>query len=86
MDSGGEASALGSDVGKKDEKKKKKKGFHIGPDLLKFWGHKIVNIFLSISLNICFGCSAEPSHRDSSFDYPQHMFWLKNNFYCQFIS
>ena len=25
---------------------------------------KIVNIFLSISLNISFGCSKEPSHRD----------------------
>ena len=24
--------------------------------------HKIVNIFLSISFNICFGCSKEPSH------------------------
>ena len=23
---------------------------------------KIVNIFLLISLNICFGCSKEPSH------------------------
>ena len=23
---------------------------------------KIVNIFLSISFNICFGCSKEPSH------------------------
>ena len=29
---------------------------------------KIVNIFLPISLNICFGCSKEPSHWDSSFD------------------
>ena len=35
MDSGGEASALGSDVGKKDEKKKKKKGTHIGPQIYK---------------------------------------------------
>ena len=39
---------------------------------------KIVNIFLSISLNIRFGCSKEPSHRDGSFEYPQHMFWLRN--------
>ena len=30
---------------------------------------KIVNIFLFINFNICFGCSKEPS---------QHMFWLKN--------
>ena len=27
---------------------------------------------------MCFGCSKEPSHRDSSFEYPQHMFWLRN--------
>ena len=25
-------------------------------------GHKIVNIFLSLGLNICCGCSKEPSH------------------------
>ena len=40
-------------------------------------------IFLSISLSMCFGCSKEPSHREGSFEYPQHMFWLsnkKNNF------
>ena len=35
-------------------------------------------IFLSISLNMCFGCLKEPSHRDGSFEYPQHMFWLRN--------
>ena len=28
----------------------------------KIYDGKIVNIFLSISLNICFGCSKEPSH------------------------
>ena len=27
---------------------------------------------------MCFGCSEEPSHRDGSFEYPQHMFWLRN--------
>ena len=27
---------------------------------------------------MCFGCSKEPSHRDSSFEYPQHMFWFRN--------
>ena len=32
---------------------------------------------LSIDLNMCFGCSKEPSHRDGSFEYLQHMFWLK---------
>ena len=39
---------------------------------------KIAIIFLSISLNICFGCSKEPSHGDGSFEYLQHMFWLRN--------
>ena len=34
---------------------------------------KIVNIFLLISFNICFGCS-----KDGSFEYPQHVFWLRN--------
>ena len=37
-----------------------------------------LNIFLPISCNICFGCSKEPSHWDGSFEYPQHMFWLRN--------
>ena len=27
---------------------------------------------------MCFDCSKDPSHRDSSFEYPQHMFWLRN--------
>ena len=27
---------------------------------------------------MCFGCSKDPSHRDGSFEYPQHMFWLRN--------
>ena len=27
---------------------------------------------------MCFGCSKEPSHRGGSFEYPQHMFWLRN--------
>ena len=26
---------------------------------------------------MCLGYSKEPSHRDVSFEYPQHMFWLK---------
>ena len=25
---------------------------------------------------MCFGCSNEPSQRDGSFKYAQHMFWL----------
>ena len=39
---------------------------------------KMVNIFLPMVLNICFGCSNEPSHLDGSFEYQQHMFWLRN--------
>ena len=27
---------------------------------------------------MCFGCSKEPSHWDGSFEYPQHMFWMRN--------
>ena len=27
---------------------------------------------------ICFGSSIEPFHWDGSFEYPQHMFWLRN--------
>ena len=44
---------------------------------------KMAIIFLSISLNMCFGCSRESSHPDNSFECPQHMFGLrikKNNF------
>ena len=37
-----------------------------------------LNIFLPINLSICFECSKEPSHRDGPFEYPQHMFWLRN--------
>ena len=45
--------------------------------LSKISERKIMIIFLSISLNMCLGCSKEPSHWDSSFEYPQHMFWLR---------
>ena len=45
---------------------------------------KIVNSFLPINFKvICFVCSKEPSHRDGSIEYPQHMFSLrykKNHF------
>ena len=27
---------------------------------------------------MCFGCPKESSHRDGSFEYPQHMFWFRN--------
>ena len=39
---------------------------------------KIVNIFLLIILVIRFGCSKEPSYFDGSFEYPQHMVWLRD--------
>ena len=39
---------------------------------------KIAIIFSSIILNMSFGCSKESSHWDGSFEYPQHMFWLRN--------
>ena len=34
------------------------------------------HIFLSISLDICFGCSKEPSHGDGSFEYAQHTLYV----------
>ena len=46
-------------------------------DKQKFW-RKIVIIFLSISSNVCFGCSKEPSHWDRSFEHLKHMYWLRN--------
>ena len=56
-----------------------------GPSTSLTWGqlsknklHLTVIIFLSISLNMCFGCSKELSHGDRSFEHPQHMFWLRN--------
>ena len=27
---------------------------------------------------MCFGCTKEPSQRDGTFEYQQHMFWLRN--------
>ena len=55
-------------------------------------------IFLPNSFNICFGCSKVPSHWDGSFEYPQHVFWLRKkkinfsvhtlilvNFACLFV-
>ena len=35
---------------------------HIRPPEKQILGHKIVDNFLSLNLNICFGCSKEPSH------------------------
>ena len=46
-------------------------------NISKKFERNIVNIFLPISFNICFGCSKEPSHWHGSFEYPQHMFWLR---------
>ena len=39
---------------------------------------KILIIVLSMGLKMCFGCSKQPSQWDSSFEYPQQMFWLRN--------
>ena len=44
----------------------------------KFYLLKILIIFLPNNLNMCFGCSKELSHWDGSFEYPQHMFWMRN--------
>ena len=46
--------------------------------LCKNFKRKTAISFLSIGLNLCFGCSKEPSHREGSFEYPQHMFWFRN--------
>ena len=40
-------------------------------------GLKIVENLFDINFYICFGCSKEPSHWDDSFEYLNHMFWLK---------
>ena len=40
--------------------------------------HTIVINFLFISINMCSGCPKETSHGDSSFEYPQYIFWLRN--------
>ena len=53
-------------------------GAIIDPDIRKFYELKIEIIFLPINLNMCFGCSKEWSHGDRSFEYPQHMFWMRN--------
>ena len=47
------------------------------PDIANTSSIKNANIFLSISLNTCFGCSKALSHRDGAFEYPQLMFWLR---------
>ena len=39
---------------------------------------KIVIFYLYISLSMCFECSKELFHLDSSFEYQQHMFWVRN--------
>ena len=37
---------------------------------------EIAFVFLPISVNLCFGCSGEPSHGDGSFGHPQYRFDL----------
>ena len=76
---------------KSPKKKQKKERSKTQAQVGGFYGHrsrfmsksferKIVIIFISISLNTCFGFSKELSHWDSSFEYPQNIFWLRNNF------
>ena len=50
---------------------------YIGLDK-EFFERNFFYIFLTISFNICFWYLKEPSHWDGSFDYPQHMFWMRN--------
>ena len=38
----------------------------------------IIFFYLSLSLNNCFGCSKEMSHRDSSFEYRDSSFEYHN--------
>ena len=38
---------------------------------------KIAIIILYICLNMCFGCTKEPSYRDGSFECSQQRFWLE---------
>ena len=35
-------------------------------------------VICALRVNICFGYSKEQSHLDGSFEYPQHMFFLRN--------
>ena len=44
----------------------------------KLFERKTVIIFIPIHLNICYGCSKEPSHGGGSFEYPQHMLRLRS--------
>ena len=43
--------------------------YHLQVKISKYFERKIVNIFLSIIFNICFGYSKELSHFDGSFEY-----------------
>ena len=38
----------------------------------------VIIFFLSISLNMCSGCSNKSSLLEGSLEYSQHMFWLRN--------
>ena len=55
-----------------------RKCFKISNHRYTIFERKIVNICLPISFNICFGCSKELFHWEGSFEYPQHVFWLRN--------
>ena len=50
---------------------------------MRFWAYSLIakyeqRLFSYPSVETCFGCSNELPHRDGSFEYPQHMFWLRN--------
>ena len=59
----------------------------IGPHPM-FWAEKwlfepkFALVFVPINLNMMrFGCSKKRSHGNGSFEYPQHMFWLRNRYF-----
>ena len=59
----------------------------IGPDKDGLFTENCI-YFLTHLFKRVFGCLKEPSYWDSSFEYPQHMFWLrnkKNNFQIRIL-
>ena len=47
---------------------------YIGQDNVLECKNEMTLLYLSNSINICFRCSKEPSHKEGSIEYPQHMF------------
>ena len=48
--------------------------------ILKTFTHASMNICLSISFIISFGCSKEPSHWDGSFEYQQYIYFGRKRY------